>query len=158
MVLSKRDLQKIMRYLKDAHNAAELSTCIRRQYGAVIVKDDRPLSSGYNGAAVGSVHCTDRGICFREEHGIPHGTQYEQCQAIHAEENAMYRTNWLEMQGATMYLFGLQTNDDAFKSGETRSIDARPCDICIKRIKTNGLSKVVCGNADGTFHIIHLDG
>ena len=136
---------KTMRYLKDARNAAELSTCIRRQYGAVIVKGDRPISSGYNGAAVGCEHCTDKGTCWREEHGIPAGEQYEKCQAIHAEENAMYRADWSEMQDSVMYLFGLQNGIP---------IDARPCDICIKRITTNGVHKIICGNADGTYHIL----
>lgn len=143
-----RYYKKINRYLKDAHNAAELSTCLRRQYGAVIVKNDRPISSGYNGAAVGSVHCTDKGVCWREEHNVPQGTLYEKCQAIHAEENAMYRADWNDLQGATLYLFGMQ---------DGVPIDARPCALCIKRIKTNGIEKIICSNADGGIHIIQVN-
>ena len=149
-----RRAKKVERYLKDARNAAELSTCLRRQYGAVIVQEGRaihgdlPLNSGYNGSAVGCDNCCDKGVCWREQNGIPHGEQYEKCQAIHAEENAMYRSNWLDMQGATLYLFGMENG---------RPIDARPCDICIKRIRTNGISKVICGNADGSQHIIRMD-
>lgn len=142
-----REELKNIRYLKDARNAAELSTCLRRQYGAVIVKDDRPLSSGYNGSASGLEHCSDIGNCWREANHIPHGDQYEKCKAIHAEENAMYRADWVQMQGAFLYLFGMQNGVP---------IDARPCALCIKRIASNGILKVFCGNANGTITIIQL--
>lgn len=66
-------------YLKIAQAAAERSTCLRRKYGAIIVKDDIVISTGYNGAPRGRINCCDRGICYRDEHNIPHGEQYEKC-------------------------------------------------------------------------------
>lgn len=140
-------IEKHFKYLKDARNCAELSTCIRRGYGAVLVKNDRPISSGYNGSARGMIHCCDVGICWREHNQIPHGERYEECVSIHAEENCMYRADWEQMQGATMYLFGLENGVP---------INARPCKLCEKRIRTNGVSKVICGNSDGTYFIMTM--
>ena len=76
-------------YLEIAKAVAMRSTCLRRQYGAVIVKNDRIISTGYNGSARGEPNCCDIGECWRESHGIPHGEQYEKCVAVHAEDNAI---------------------------------------------------------------------
>ena len=78
--ISKRDY-----YLEIAKTVALRSTCLRRQYGAVIVKDDIIIATGYNGAARGETNCCDVGQCWREANGIPHGERYEECVAVHAE-------------------------------------------------------------------------
>ena len=122
-------LEKHLKYLKDARNCAELSTCMRRGYGAVIVKDDRTISNGYNGASRGLSHCCDTGVCWREVHHVPSGERYEEYRAVHAEQNALYRASWEDKHGATMYLFG-------FNRGNP--INARPCRICEKHIRKNG--------------------
>ena len=82
--ISKRDY-----YLEIAKTVALRSTCLRRQYGAVIVKDDIIIATGYNGAARGETNCCDVGQCWREANGIPHGERYEECVAVHAEDNAI---------------------------------------------------------------------
>jgi dCMP deaminase len=82
-------LSKDAYYLEIARAVAKRSTCLRRQYGAVIVRHDEIVSTGYNGAARGFVDCMAAGICFRMQIGIPHGEQCEKCLAVHAEQNAM---------------------------------------------------------------------
>lgn len=84
MRLSKRDY-----YLHLAGEAAIRSTCLRRQYGAVLVKDDRVIATGYNGSPRGEANCCDLDTCWRQQNNIPHGQQYEQCVAIHAEDNCI---------------------------------------------------------------------
>ena len=76
-------------YLSIAAQVARRSTCLRRQYGAVIVNHDEIVATGYNGAPRGEPNCCDVGECYREAHGIPHGEQYEKCVAVHAECNAI---------------------------------------------------------------------
>ena len=120
-------------YLQIAATVSLRSTCIRRQYGAVIVKDDRIISTGYNGSARGETNCCDVGECWREAHGIPHGQQYEKCVAVHAEDNAISQAG-REALGATLYLAGFE-NDKA--------IDANPCLMCRRKIKNAGITRVV---------------
>lgn len=122
-------------YLAIAQNVAKRSTCIRRQYGAVIVKDDRIISTGYNGSARGEVNCCDTGYCFREEHNIPHGKQYELCQAVHAEANAIINANPSDMIGATLYLAG-------FENGEPMD-NPEPCMMCRRLIINARIDKVI---------------
>ena len=122
-------------YLAIAQTVALRSTCLRRQYGAVIVKNDRIISTGYNGSARGEENCCDVGECWREAHGIPHGEQYEKCVAVHAEDNAISQAG-RETIGATLYLAGLE-------DGET--IEAKPCLMCERKIKNAQISTVVLG-------------
>jgi len=114
-------------YLGIARAVAKLSTCIRRQYGAVIVKNDEIISTGYNGSPRGEVNCCDVGYCWREQNGITHGTQYEKCVAVHAEQNAIISAAKKDMIGATLYLVGLE-NDKKLEN-------AVPCLICERLIK-----------------------
>ena len=120
-------------YLGIAKAVAQRSTCLRRQYGAVIVKNDRIIATGYNGSARGDVNCCDVGKCWREAHNIPHGEQYEKCVAIHAEDNAISQAG-LDAIGATLYLAG-------FENGNP--IDAEPCIMCKRKIKNAKILKVI---------------
>lgn len=126
-------------YLGIAEQVAKRSTCIRRQYGAVIVKNDEIISTGYNGAPRGVINCCDEGECWREANGIPHGTQYEACVAVHAEQNAIISASRQEMLGATLYLAG-------FENGERMTDCIKPCVICERMIKNAGISRVVTGD------------
>lgn len=87
------------------------STCLRRQYGAVIVKDDKLISSGYNGAASGCTECTDVGKCYRMENNIPHGKEYESCQSVHAEMNAIIQAG-NRANGAILFLAGTENGEE----------------------------------------------
>lgn len=121
-------------YLGIAAAVAKRSTCIRRQYGAVIVKDDQIISTGYNGACRGEQNCIDFGECYRDAHNIPHGERYELCKAVHAEQNAILSANRADMIGATLYLAG-------FENGQ--QIKAEPCLMCSRMIKNAHIEKVV---------------
>lgn len=121
-------------FLDIAEKVAARSTCLRRQYGAVIVKNDVIVSTGYNGSPRGSVNCCDSGECYREANGVPHGERYELCQAIHAEENAIMNANPIDRVGATLYLVGLENG---------KRIEAHPCQMCEKRIRNAQIRRVV---------------
>lgn len=127
--ISKRDY-----YLFIARAVARRSTCIRRHYGAVIVKDDRIIATGYNGSARGEQNCCDVGTCWREAHGIPHGEQYEKCVAVHAEDNAISQAG-RDALGATLYLWG--------EEADGTIIQAAPCMMCERKIKNAGIKGVI---------------
>lgn len=103
------------------------STCIRRQVGAVIVKDNRIITTGYNGAPSGLTHCIDNGGCERERLNVPSGQRHELCRALHAEQNAIIQAAKIGVstEGATIY------------------ITTQPCVICAKMIINAGIKKVV---------------
>lgn len=130
----KERLDKKSYYLSIAREVAARSTCIRRQYGAVIVREDEIISTGYNGAPRGEANCCDTGECWREAHNIPHGQQYEKCVAVHAEMNAIISAARRDMIGGTLYLVGFD--------GDT-PIRAEPCEICRRLIKNAGIGAVV---------------
>ena len=123
-------------YLSIAASVAKRSTCLRRQYGAVIIKNDEIISTGYNGAARGEPNCCDTGECWREANNIPHGEQYEKCVAVHAEQNAIISAARRDMLGSTLYLAGFDMN------GEIAS--PRPCIICGRLIPTEILKDTGC--------------
>ena len=129
--ISKRDY-----YLGIAAEVARRSTCLRRQYGAVIVKNDEIVATGYNGAPRGESNCCDLGKCWRETHNIPHGEQYEKCVAVHAECNAIISASRNEMLASTLYLFGYEGFDAPIHS-------PAPCMICTRLIKNAGITAVV---------------
>ena len=120
-------------YLNIAKAVAQRSTCIRRQYGAVLVKDDTIISTGYNGSARGEENCCDKGFCYREAHNIPHGEQYEKCVAVHAEDNAISQAG-RDTIGATLYLVG-------FENG--KPIKGVPCAMCARKIKNARIKEVI---------------
>ena len=126
---------KVKYYLDIAAAVAARSTCIRRQYGAVIVKNDTIVSTGYNGTARGLVNCCDLNECYREAHNIPHGQQYEKCKAVHAEANAIINASREEMCGAILFLAG-------FENGE-RMKNPTPCEMCSRMITNSGIRKVI---------------
>ena len=89
-------------YLDMAEAACERSTCLRRKWGAVIVKDDEIVSTGYNGAPRGRANCTDLKRCIREELNVPRGERYELCRSVHAEQNAIISAARKDMIGSTL--------------------------------------------------------
>lgn len=126
-------------YLDIAAAVAKRSTCLRRQYGAVIVKNDEIVATGYNGAPRGDTNCCDKGECWRDVNHVPHGEQYEKCVAVHAECNAIISASRNEMLGSTLYLYG-------YENGQPLAAP-EPCLICSRLIKNAGITMVV--NAEG---------
>lgn len=131
----KERISKDEYYLSIAAAVSQRSTCLRRQYGAVIIKNDEIISTGYNGAARGEPNCCDIGRCWREEHNIPHGEQYEKCVAVHAEQNAIISAARYEMLDSTLYLAGFDADGEL--------INPAPCEICRRLIKNAGIKEVV---------------
>lgn len=121
-------------YIRIAESVAKRSTCLRRQYGAVLVKNDVIISTGYNGSARGEENCCDKGVCWREAHQIPHGEQYEKCKAVHAEMNAVINAK-VDTTGTTLYLAG-------FENGK-RLHNVKPCELCFRVIKNAGILRIV---------------
>lgn len=115
-------------FMRIAIHAATRSTCLRRQVGAVIVKDKRVLSTGYNGAPAGLKHCLDIG-CLRDKLGIPSGERHELCRAIHAEQNAIVQaaTSGTSIEGATLYC------------------TTSPCVLCAKVLINSGIKEIYAG-------------
>jgi len=132
-------INKEQYYLKNAAVVRERSTCLRRMYGAIIVKNDEIVATGYNGAPRGHTNCCDTGECYREKMGIPHGEQYEKCVAVHAEQNAIISAARSEMLGSTMYLAGYD-----LATGE--ELAAEPCLICQRLIANAGIRRVINKN------------
>ena len=124
-------------YLNIAAVVGRRSTCIRRQYGPVIVKNGEIIATGYNGAARGEENCCDTGFCFREANGIPHGEQYEKCVAVHAEQNAILSASRQDMIGSTLYLAGFE------KDKRLSPSQVKPCLICRRMIKNAGIDRVI---------------
>ena len=129
-------------YLSIAEAVLARSSCLRRKYGAVIVKDDEIIATGYNGSPRGSKNCCDLGYCKREMKGIPHGERYEMCCSVHAEANAIISASRRDMLGATLYLAGQEADD-------TPIMDAKPCLMCSRLILNAGISAIITKDTDG---------
>lgn len=120
-------------YIGIAAAVSRRSTCLRRQYGAVIVNKDEIVSTGYNGSPRGGVNCCDTGVCNRI--GCDHNDgNYANCCSVHAEMNAVISASRAEMIGATLYLAGFE---------EGKVIKAEPCPICERMIENAGIERVV---------------
>lgn len=135
-------------YLDIAETVLERATCLRRVYGAIIVKNDEIISTGYNGAPRGRRNCTDLGYCTRDALQVPSGERYELCRSVHAEANAIISASRNECIGADLYLVG----KDA-KKGEILG-DATSCSMCRRTIINAGIRRVVIRNTPTEFTIV----
>lgn len=124
-------------YLDIAVAVSKRSTCIRRHYGCVIVKDDVIVATGYNGSPRGCDNCCDIGKCHRWDSERYSG--YENCPAVHAEQNALLSVDRVHSQGATMYL-ACQENVGRIWFEDK---DPKPCNICQRMIQNAGIDKVI---------------
>lgn len=132
--MERRD--KINYYLDLAEVVSKRSTCLRRSYGAVIVKNDEVISTGYVGAPRGRANCSDLGRCIREELKIPRGERYELCRSVHAEANAIISASRRDMLGAVMFLAGTDV-----KTGEYIA-NSNSCSMCKRQIINSGIEKI----------------
>lgn len=137
-------------YLNIADAVLDRSTCLRRKYGAIIVKNDEILSTGYNGAPRGRVNCSELGYCNREQLRIPSGQRYELCRSVHAEANAIISASRRDMVGSTLYLVG--------RDGRTGALlgDATSCAMCRRQVINAGISKVVIRKTDTEFEVVDV--
>lgn len=121
-------VDKINYYLDMAEVALERGTCIRRNYGAIIVKNDEIISTGYVGAPRGRKNCCDLNECIREKFDIPRGERYEMCRSVHAEQNAIISAKRSDMIGSTLYLVGKTYKDGNYVQ------NSNPCALCKRMI------------------------
>ena len=136
-------------YLDIAEAVMNRSTCRRRKYGAIIVLNDEIISTGYNGAPRGRQNCIDRGVCMRDELGIPSGERYELCRSVHAEANAIISAARRDMIGATLYLSGRDV-----KTGELLN-DTMSCSMCRRLIINSGIIQTVCRTEPEEYIVIN---
>ena len=132
-------------YLDIAQAVLGRGTCLRRNFGAIIVKNDQILSTGYAGAPRGRQNCSDLGVCLREKLGVPRGERYELCRSVHAEANAIIHASRSEMTGATLYLVGVDAQTEELVP------DASPCSMCKRMIINAGISRVIIRNTPDSF-------
>ncbi len=137
-------------YLDIAATACERSTCLRKTYGAVIVKNDTIISTGYNGAPRGRQNCCDLGWCLRAKYNIPSGERYELCRSVHAEANAIIVAPREEMIGATLYMVCRDPKDGSIVPG------TNSCSMCKRLIINAGISKVVIRDTHDEYRVIDV--
>ena len=142
---------KINYYLDIAETVLERGTCIRRNFGAIIVSNDRIISTGYVGSPRGRANCVDLGYCTREKLNVPKGQRYELCRSVHAEANAIIAADRNDMLGATLYL----ACHDA-KTGELYG-EVEPCSMCKRMIINAGISTVIIRNTKDTYTTINVE-
>lgn len=137
-------------YLDIAETVAERGTCLRRNYGAIIVKNDEIISTGYVGAPRGRKNCSDLGVCIRQKLGIARGERYELCRSVHAEQNAIISAARADTIDATMYLVGIEK--------ETGELVANSCCCAMcKRVVINaGIKEVVIRDTKNDYRVIKV--
>lgn len=123
-------------YLDITKAVAKRGTCIRRNYGAIIINDDKIISTGYTGAPKGEPNCCDIGICEREKLKIPSGERYELCKSVHAEMNAVIHAGVERCKGGTIFIVGLDRDGELIPS-------VYPCKLCARVLKNAKVIDVV---------------
>lgn len=134
--MQKKRPDRIEYYLGIAREVARRGTCLRRNFGAIIVQHDQIISTGYSGAPRGTANCIDVGECYRDKLNIPSGQRYELCRSVHAEMNAIINAARSEMLEATMYLVGVDAG-----TGEYVEF-TEPCKLCKRAIINAGIKDV----------------
>ncbi len=124
-------------YLDIAESVSERGTCLRRNFGAIIVKNDEVIATGYVGAPRGRKNCCDLKYCTREKLNIPRGERYELCRSVHAEQNAIISAPRKDMIDSTLYLVGKNYVDGTYVE------NARPCALCKRMIINAGIKEIV---------------
>ena len=130
-------VNKINYYLNIAETVAQRGTCLRNNYGSVIVKNDEIISTGYTGAPRGRKNCLDLEYCRRKVNNTPSGAGYELCRSVHSEQNAIISSNRKDMIGSTLYLVGINKRNGEYIT------DNEPCTLCKRMIINAGIEKVV---------------
>lgn len=137
-------------YLDIAQTVAERSTCLRKMYGAIIVKNDVIVSTGYNGAPRGRKNCTDLKNCMRDKLGIPRGERYEMCRSIHSEANAIIAASREQMLGSTLYMACVDPKTGDIVPGTSS------CMMCKRQIINAGIARVVIRDTKTDFRVIDV--
>ncbi len=137
-------------YLDIAQTVMERSTCLRRWYGAIIVRNDEIVATGYNGAPRGRANCSELGTCIREQMRVPRGQRYELCRSVHAEANAIISASRNECIGATLYLAGRDAATGRLLP------DATSCSMCRRIIINAGIARVVIRRTETEYDVVDV--
>lgn len=140
-------VSKINYYLDIAEIVSERATCLRRRFGAIIVKNDVIISTGYNGAPRGRQNCSDRGSCMRDDLKIPRGERYELCRSVHAESNAIIAASREQMLGATLYMACTNPKTGAVMGGVCS------CMMCKRMLINAGIEKLIVRESKTEFTV-----
>ncbi|MBU5487042.1 cytidine deaminase [Clostridium sp. MSJ-8] len=146
--MKRRD--KINYYLDLAEVVSQRGTCLRRHYGAVVVKNDEVISTGYTGAPRGRKNCSDIGTCVRQKLNIPRGERYELCRSVHAEVNAIISAAREELIGGTIYLVGKEVSTGEYIK------NSNSCSMCKRIIINAGIEQVVIRDTKDDYRVINV--
>lgn len=138
-------------YLDIAQTVAERSTCLRKMYGAIIVKDDVIVSTGYNGSPRGRKNCNELNFCMRNKLNIPRGERYELCRSVHAEANAIIAAARERMLGATLYMVCVDPENNTAVPGTTS------CMMCKRQVINAGISTVIVRDTPEAYRVIDVE-
>jgi dCMP deaminase len=137
-------------YLDIAQTVSERSTCLRRRFGAIIVKNDSIIATGYNGAPRGRKNCVDMNFCMRDHLGIPRGERYEMCRSVHAEANAIIAAARERMLGSVLYMVCVSPVDGSLMPGTTS------CMMCKRQIINAGIERVIVRDTKDEYRVINV--
>lgn len=137
-------------YLDLAETVSQRCTCLRHHYGAVIVKEDEVISTGYVGAPRGRANCSDLGYCLRQKLEIPRGERYELCRSVHAEANAIISASRNEMIGSDLYLVGTEASDGSYIK------NAVCCSMCKRMVINAGIARVIVRDTRDSYRVIDV--
>ena len=142
---------KVNYYLDIAEAVCERSTCMRRKFGAIVVKHDEIISTGYNGAPRGRANCSDLDFCYREKMQVPRGQRYELCRSVHAEANAIISASRADLMGSALYL--------ACHDAKTNQLDGavEPCSMCKRLILNAGIETVYVRDDADNYTVINTE-
>lgn len=138
-------------YLDIAQTVAERGTCLRRNFGSIIVKNDEIISTGYVGSPRGRKNCCDVGECTREKLNIPKGERYELCRSVHSEANAIISASRRDMIGSTIYLVCIDAATGELVAG------TNSCSMCKRLIINSGINKVVIRDDSESCRVIYVE-
>lgn len=141
---------KINYYLNIAKEVCTRATCLRRKYGAVLIKNDTIISTGYNGSPRGTANCIDLGECRRERLNIPRGQCYEMCRSLHAEQNCIINASRNDMIDSDLYLYGMDVSTNQIVN------DLDSCQLCKKMIINSGIKRVIFARPNDNYEIKHV--
>ena len=145
--MERRDKQNY--YLDIAETVVTRGTCLRRNFGAIIVKNDEIISTGYTGAPRGRKNCNELGHCIRETLNVPRGERYELCRSVHAEANCIISAKRADMIGATLYLVGKENNGEYV-------LNTNSCAMCKRMIINSGIEKVIIRDNKDEYRTVHV--
>lgn len=146
--MERRD--KVNYYLDLAEVVSQRATCLRKRYGAVIVKNDEVISTGYVGAPRGRKNCSDLGTCIRQKLNVPRGERYELCRSVHAEANAIICASRGELLGGALYLAGVEVSTGEYVE------NACCCSMCKRMVINAGIETVYIRDTKEKYRIVHV--